>query len=161
MPKIPMDIAERVYKQYEITLQDPMKFEDMFTPCAGGMFEFSEQHKHAYERGIFKPEGQIAWIHSLHKKASDPNEPYDVGVLNALELITHITTGKEKEPKFMEKPESVKDLNEKIKKGKKEISSIKKALAAAKRTIAERVQELSQKVKGDAKKTSKSSKKGS
>jgi len=80
MPKIPKDVAERVYGLYEITLQSPMSFEEMFTPCGANMFEFSEQHKAAYRKGIAKPEGQIFWIHEYHKKAFDLNEPYDVGV---------------------------------------------------------------------------------
>lgn len=117
MPKIPKDVAERVYEQYEITLQDPMSFEEMFTACGDNMFEFSEQHKTAYERGIVKPEGQIFWIHSYHKKAFDPSEPYDVGVLNTLELISHITTGKA--PVFTEKPESQVDAVIKLKKNNK------------------------------------------
>lgn len=159
MPKIPKDVAERVYGQYEITLQDPMLFEEMFTPCAGGMFEFSEQHKHAYSRGSLKPEGQLNRIRNLHKKEFNPSEPYDIGVFNALELVAHIYGGKG--PEFVEKPESVKDLKERVSEGKKELGATKRALAAAKRTIAERVKELSQAVKGNAKKASKSSKKGS
>jgi len=117
MPKIPKDVAERVYEQYEITLQNPMSFEDMFTPCGADMFEFSEQHKNAYERGIVKPEGQIFWIHNLHKKLADPKEPYDAAVLNTLELISHITTGKD--PVFTEKPETQLDAVEKLKKNNK------------------------------------------
>ena len=117
MPKIPKDVAERVYEQYEITLQDPMSFEEMFTACNDGMFEFTEQHKNAYERGIVKPEGQIFWIHNLHKKLADPKEPYDAAVLNILELISHITTGKI--PVFTEKPESQVDAVAKLKKNNK------------------------------------------
>lgn len=126
MPKIPKDVAEKVYGQYEITLQDPMPFEEMFTACGVDMFEFSEQHKHAYERGIVKPAGQIFWIHNLHKKLANPEEPYDAAVLNILELITHITTGKD--PVFTEKPETRVAEAEKLAKANKAARSRAKKL---------------------------------
>ena len=161
MPKIPKDVAERIYALYEITLQEPMPFEAMFTLLGADMFEFSEQHKMAYERGIVKPATQISWIHNLCKKVSDPNEPYDMGVLNALELISHITAGTD--PVFVKKPTSVNELKEEVLAGNEELGAVKKALAAAKRTLAQRMRELTKAVKADAKpkETSKSSKKGS
>ena len=148
MPKIPKDVAERVYEKYEITLQNPMSFEEMFTACDNGLFEFSEKHKVAYERGIVKPEDQIFWIHNLHKKLADPKEPYNAAVLNTLELISHITTGKI--PVFTEKPETQVDAVEKLKKNNKaaqarakklrvdyitSVDALKEKLGAAERAI--------------------------
>lgn len=116
MPKIPKDVAEKIYANYEITLQDPVSFEEMFQ-AVGDMFEISDTHRHAYERGIVKPDGQVFWIHNIHKKVANPDEPYDMGMLNAFELIAHIYSAKD--PVYGEKPETQLDAVAKLKKNNK------------------------------------------
>lgn len=124
MPKLPKDVAEKVYKNYEITLQDPKPFEDMFTLRPDGMFEISDVNRHAYERGIVEPAGQVFWIHKQHKEVADVNEPYDMGMLNAFELIANIYSNIE--PNYGPKPETrVED----IKKAEKREQSAKDRLA--------------------------------
>lgn len=129
MPKIPRDVAEKIYANYEITLQDPMPFEDMFKAVGvGEMFEISDVHRHAYERGIVKPEGQVFWIHGMHKKVANPDEPYDMGMLNAFELIAHIYSAKD--PVYGAKPETRVAEVKKLKKNNKAAMERAKKLRA-------------------------------
>lgn len=124
MLKLPKDVAEKIYKNYEITLQDPMLFEEMFKATPEGLFEISDVNRHAYERGIVEPAGQVFWIHKQHKEVADVAEPYDMGMLNAFELIANIYSNIE--PSYGPKPETrVED----IKKAEKREKAAKDRLA--------------------------------
>ncbi len=144
MAEIPKEVAERIYELYESTLISPVPFEEMFE-VKGDVVTISDQDKHAYERGIIKPEGQLFWIRKRQALAADPEEPYDMGVMAGLGLALFVITGGE--PVFVEKPKSVKDLKEKVSTDKKELGATKRALASAKRELEKRVKEFAKMVK--------------
>jgi len=97
MINLPKDVAERLYSIYAATLMNPVPFEEMV---------LTDQHLWAYSNGKRKPEEQLLWIHKLHRRNADMDEPYDVGVLNALEIVKAILDHDvEKVPEFVDKPE--------------------------------------------------------
>ncbi len=121
MAKIPKDVAEKVYRRYEATMMFPKSFEEMFA-IAGDFFVINDREWQAYERGIVKPAEQTARIYNLHKAAADLDEPYDVGVLNSLELALSVFTGTELD--LQVKPKSQREALEKAL--KKDKASIKR-----------------------------------
>lgn len=119
MLKIPKELAQKIYEIYAVTLMKPVPFDKMFPGDDPVMV--SDKIRGAYERGIMKPETQLFWIHNLNRSAADFKEPYDMGVLNALEVALLIFS--EKDPVFEKKPVSkVADAATMatLKKGKKE-----------------------------------------
>ena len=74
-------------------------------PGAGPVIKIKDVHRHAYERAIVKPEGQLFWVNELQGKAANLKEPYDVGFFNALSFCMLIFSNKE--PKYAPKPRSV------------------------------------------------------
>lgn len=105
MIEIPKDVAERLYELYAATVIDPISFDELM-PCKNDIVTISDRVRAAYEKGIVIPGEQLFWIWHAHKKNADLNEPYDVGVLNALALAMYIFS--DKEHGFWEKPPALR-----------------------------------------------------
>lgn len=118
MVKIPIEIAEKIYEVYSATLVSPVPFKEMFT-SEDDVIMVDEKIRNVYERGILKPKDQVFWLRNLHAKNADFEEPYDLGIANALELFMSIITGQE--PTFKKK----------LKSGLKELKALKKKAKAA------------------------------
>jgi len=130
MTKIPKDLAEQLYERYVATLMNPVSFEEMFT-AAGDLFEVNDAVQWTYDNGIVVPAAQLSRLYGSQKKAADPNEPYDVGFHNGLEMAMFICDVGERVPVFMAKPQVV-DLQPKIDKLSADIGSLQDALLAEK-----------------------------
>ena len=130
MAKIAKELAESIYEIYSATVMTPVPFDEMFKADDKNMFIISDKVRGAYERGILKPDEQLFWIHNLNRTDADPAEPYDMGVLNALEVALLIFA--QRDPAFNKKPESPVKLLEKLKKQDKSISAKLQKLAKEK-----------------------------
>lgn len=97
MEILPIDVSERLYEKYSVTLMDP-------GPLTNEMRDCSSNFRATYEKGIVITREQLYLIWGAHKKNADLSEPYDVGVLNALALAMDICC--DRDPVFAEKPES-------------------------------------------------------
>lgn len=103
MEILPIDVSERLYEKYSVTLMDP-------GPLTGEMRDCSSNFRATYEKGIVITREQLYLIWGAHKKNADLSEPYDVGVLNALALAMDICC--DRDPVFTEKPESRRSVIE-------------------------------------------------
>lgn len=150
MAKIPKELAERLYSLYEATLMNPVPFDEWD----------GDKLRRVFERGIVKTEEQLFWLYNNQAQAANPEDPYDLGVLNALWLVMHVVDGRE--PAFVEKPpnvlgeiaklqkreKSAKTKFDKIKKEKDSIiSTLEKSLKADSNTIKALRAELKKKKK--------------
>ncbi len=103
MSKIPKELAERLYDLYATTLVSPLPFNKWN----------ADKMRRAFETGIVKPEEQLLWIYHQHVQAANHDESYDLGVLNALELLMFIFNGRD--PDFVKKPKSQQGANKSLK----------------------------------------------
>jgi hypothetical protein len=108
---------------------NPVPFDEVFE-VEGDVVVISDKLRGAYERGILKPDEQLFWIHNLNRSEANFDEPYDMGVLNALEVALLIFS--EKDPSFEEKPGSPVELLEKLKKKDKSTQTKLQKLAKEK-----------------------------
>jgi len=99
MPKLDKLQAETIHTRYAATLTTPLSI-DNFIP--GG--ELDEVTKHTYEHGMMRVDEQILRIRLAQFNSMDPNDPYDIGVANAIQLLSYILTGVL--PTFIPKPAS-------------------------------------------------------
>lgn len=135
---IPKELAERLYLLYEATLMNPVPFDEWD----------GDKFRRIFERGIVNTEEQLFWLYNNQARAANPEDPYDLGVLNALWLVMHVVDGRE--PVFAEKPPNVLGEIEKFQKREKsakakfdklkkekdnQISALEKSLKADKNTI--------------------------
>ena len=99
MPKLNPQQAEQLHARYAATLTNPVPIET-FIP--GG--ELDEVTRNTYTRGMLHHDEQFIRIRINQLSSMDLAEPYDVGVANAIQLLTYIMTGVL--PTFIPKPAS-------------------------------------------------------
>ena len=117
MINLPEDVAGRLYAIYSATLTNPVPLDEMV---------LTDQAQWAYSKGKVKPEQQLSWIRNLHRRNADLDEPYDVGVLNALEIAMFIFASDERFPEFADKPEYKDLLQEVVDKANKRAKALAK-----------------------------------
>ena len=114
-------------------------------PGAGPVIKVKDVRRHAYERAIVKPEGQLFWVNELQAKEANPKEPYDVGFFNALSFCMLVFSGKE--PVYIKKPGSQVD---KDKAARKRIGAIKKTHAEDLESTVEEIKTNAEEIKSNA-----------
>ena len=99
MPKLNQLQAEAIHARYAATLSTPLSI-DNFIP--GG--ELDDVIFNTYTHGMLHHDEQLLRIRISQFNSMDPAEPYDIGVANAIQLLSYIITGAL--PTFIAKPAS-------------------------------------------------------
>ena len=99
MPKLDKLQSEAIHARYAATLSTSLSI-DAFIP--GG--ELDDITFNTYTHGMLHHDEQLLRIRISQFNSMDPAEPYDIGVANAIQLLSYIMTGAL--PTFIPKPAS-------------------------------------------------------